>query len=66
MASHLLLLATLALLFIAAAGQEGNKIMKLFNPSYSTTDNYTDGSQYKKNRTHKISSTHKISTDYAV
>ena len=49
MASHLLLLATLALLFIAAAGQEGNNISKPFNPSCSTSDNYTDGSQYKKN-----------------
>jgi len=45
----LLLLATLALLFVAAAGQEGNNISKPFNPSCSTSDNYTDGSQYKKN-----------------
>ncbi|XP_066358979.1 antimicrobial ginkbilobin-2-like protein [Miscanthus floridulus] len=50
MASRLLLLlATLALLFVAAAGQEGNNILKPFNPSCSTSDNYTDGSQYKKN-----------------
>ncbi|CAD6267042.1 unnamed protein product [Miscanthus lutarioriparius] len=50
MASRLLLLlATLALLFVAAAGQEGNNISKPFNPSCSTSDNYTDGSQYKKN-----------------
>ena len=45
----LLLLATLALLFVSAAGQEGNNISKPFNPSCSTSDNYTDGSQYKKN-----------------
>ncbi|XP_066359784.1 antimicrobial ginkbilobin-2-like protein [Miscanthus floridulus] len=50
MASRLLLLlATLALLFVAAAGQEGNNISKPFNLSCSTSDNYTDGSQYKKN-----------------
>ncbi|CAD6267040.1 unnamed protein product [Miscanthus lutarioriparius] len=47
MASRLLL-ATLALLFVAAAAQN-NEIMLPAWPSCSTTDNYTDGSQYKKN-----------------
>ena len=48
MASRLPLLATLALLFVAAAAQN-NEIMLPAWPSCSTTDNYTDGSQYKKN-----------------
>jgi hypothetical protein len=49
MASRLLLLfATLALLLVAAAAQN-NEIMLPTSPSCSTTDNYTDGSQYKKN-----------------
>ncbi|CAD6267039.1 unnamed protein product [Miscanthus lutarioriparius] len=47
MASRLLLV-TLALLFVAAAAQN-NEIMLPAWPSCSTTDNYTDGSQYKKN-----------------
>jgi hypothetical protein len=38
----------LAILFVAAAAQD-NKIMVPAYPSCSTTDNYTDGSQYKKN-----------------
>ena len=48
MASCLLLLAALAILFVAATAQD-NKIMVPAYPSCSTTDNYTDGSQYKKN-----------------
>ncbi|EER92759.1 hypothetical protein BDA96_01G516800 [Sorghum bicolor] len=48
MTSCLLLVAASAILFVVAAGKD-NKIMKPFNPSCSTTDNYTDDSQYKKN-----------------
>jgi len=47
MASRLLL-ATLALLFVTVAAQN-NEIMLPAWPSCSTTDNYTNGSQYKKN-----------------
>jgi len=48
MAPRLLLLAALALVFVAAAGQ-GAKTVLPFAPSCSTSGNYTDGSQYKKN-----------------
>ncbi|PUZ67847.1 hypothetical protein GQ55_3G466700 [Panicum hallii var. hallii] len=43
-----LLLAAVAALWAAAAGQDDN-VLRPFAPSCSTTGNYTDGSQYKKN-----------------
>ena len=48
MAPRLLLLAALALVFVAAAGQ-GAKMVLPLAPSCSISGNYTDGSQYKKN-----------------
>ncbi|XP_062202235.1 L-type lectin-domain containing receptor kinase IX.1-like [Phragmites australis] len=48
MVSRLLLVAVLGSLCVVANGQD-DKIMRPFNPYCSTTDNYTDGSQYKKN-----------------
>ncbi|WVZ91183.1 hypothetical protein U9M48_037387 [Paspalum notatum var. saurae] len=52
MATHLLLVVAatviVALLCVEVAGQ-GNKIMEPAYPSCSTTDNYTDSSEYKKN-----------------
>jgi hypothetical protein len=43
-----LLLAVIASLCAAAVGQDGKPVLP-FAPSCSTTDNYTDGSQYMKN-----------------
>jgi len=43
-----LLLAIIASLCAAVVGQDGKAVLP-FAPSCSTSDNYTDGSQYKKN-----------------
>jgi len=45
---HLLLAAAVTMLFVMASGQSDN-ISQLCTLSCSTTDNYTDSSQYKKN-----------------
>ncbi|CAL5092475.1 unnamed protein product [Urochloa decumbens] len=48
MASHPLLLATIAVLLAMASGQDDG-ILRPFAPTCSTNGNYTAGSQYKKN-----------------